>query len=123
MPHVIVDYSANLKDFEPRPLLLQINTALVETGYCEALDIKSRAHMDDVFVIGLGAEQQAYVHIKVYLLSGRDQQQKQEIGENVLKVLLSYSTLQQQDFPVQSCVELIEMPKQDYFKHVIKSQF
>lgn len=32
MPHVIVDYSANLKDFEPRPLLLQINTALVETG-------------------------------------------------------------------------------------------
>ncbi|WP_227613740.1 5-carboxymethyl-2-hydroxymuconate Delta-isomerase [Acinetobacter ursingii] len=82
MPHVIVDYSANLKDFEPRPLLLQINTALVETGYCEALDIKSRAHMDDVFVIGLGAEQQAYVHVKVYLLSGRDQQQKQEIGKN-----------------------------------------
>ena len=123
MPHVIVDYSANLKDFEPRPLLLQINTALVETGYCEALDIKSRAHMDDVFVIGLGAEQQAYVHVKVYLLSGRDQQQKQEIGKNVLKVLLSYSALQQQDFHVQSCVELIEMPKQDYFKHVIKSQF
>ena len=79
--------------------------------------------MDDVFVIGLGAEQQAYVHVKVYLLSGRDQQQKQEIGENVLKILLSYSALQQQDFPVQSCVELIEMPKQDYFKHVIKSQF
>lgn len=123
MPHVIVDYSANLKDFEPRPLLLQINTALVETGYCEALDIKSRAHKDDVFVIGLGAEQQAYVHVKVYLLSGRDQQQKQEIGKNVLKVLLSYSALQQQDFHVQSCVELIEMPKQDYFKHVIKSQF
>jgi len=123
MPHVIVDYSANLKDFEPRPLLLQINTALVETGYCEALDIKSRAHMDDVFVIGLGAEQQAYVHVKVYLLSGRDQQQKQGIGKNVLKVLLSYSALQQQDFHVQSCVELIEMPKQDYFKHVIKSQF
>ena len=123
MPHVIVDYSANLKDFEPRPLLLQINTALVETGYCEALDIKSRAHMDDVFVIGLGAEQQAYVHVKVYLLSGRDQQQKQEIGKNVLKVLLSYSALQQQDFHVQSCVELIEMPKQDYFKHVIKPHF
>ena len=79
--------------------------------------------MDDVFVIGLGAEQQAYVHVKVYLLSGRDQQQKQEIGENVLKILLSYSALQQQDFPVQSCVELIEMPKLDYFKHVIKPQF
>ncbi|MDA3578502.1 5-carboxymethyl-2-hydroxymuconate Delta-isomerase [Acinetobacter ursingii] len=123
MPHVIVDYSANLKDFEPRPLLLQINTALVETGYCEALDIKSRARQDNVFVIGLGTEQQAYVHVKVYLLSGRDQQQKQEIGKNVLKVLVSYSALQQQDFAVQSCVELIEMPKQDYFKHVIKSQF
>ncbi len=32
MPHVIVDYSANLEDFEPKLLLLKINTALVETG-------------------------------------------------------------------------------------------
>ncbi|PPZ93054.1 5-carboxymethyl-2-hydroxymuconate isomerase, partial [Acinetobacter ursingii] len=69
------------------------------------------------------AEQQAYVHVKVYLLSGRDQQQKQGIGKNVLKVLLSYSALQQQDFPVQSCVDLIEMPKKEYFKNLIKSKF
>ncbi|MBK0062097.1 MULTISPECIES: 5-carboxymethyl-2-hydroxymuconate Delta-isomerase [unclassified Acinetobacter] len=119
MPHVIVDYSANLDNVEPKQLLLKINAALVETGYCEAIDIKSRAHKDNVYVIGLETEHQAYVHVKVYLLSGRNQQQKQEIGEKILNTLISYSALQQQDFPVQSCVELIEMPKQDYFKQVI----
>ncbi|MPW43035.1 5-carboxymethyl-2-hydroxymuconate Delta-isomerase [Acinetobacter guerrae] len=123
MPHVIVDYSANLEDFEPKPLLLKINTALVETGYCEALDIKSRAHMDDAVVIGLGVEQQAYVHVKVYLLSGRSQQQKTEIGQKVLDTLRADHVLNHQKITVQSCVELIEMPKQNYFKDVIEPQF
>lgn len=119
MPHVIVDYSANLESFEPKQLLLDINSALVETGYCQAIDIKSRARKDDVFVIGLDAEQQAYVHVKVYLLSGRNQQQKTEIGQKVFKALVANSALSQQKIAVQSCVELIEMPKQDYFKQVI----
>ena len=123
MPHVIVDYSANLQDFKAQPLLLKINTALVQTGYCEALDIKSRARKDDVFVIGLDTEQHAYVHVKIYLLFGRDQQQKTEIGQKVLDTLRADHVLNHQKIAVQSCVELIEMPKQDYFKHVIEPQF
>lgn len=51
MPHIIVDYSANIEYFDPKQLLLKINNALVETGYCQAIDIKSRARKDDVFVI------------------------------------------------------------------------
>lgn len=123
MPHVVVDYSANLENFEPKQLLLEINNALVETGYCQAIDIKSRAHKDDVFVIGLETERQAYVHVKVYLLSGRNQQQKTDIGEKVFAALLADPKLNQQKIVVQSCVELIEMPKQDYFKQVIEPQF
>lgn len=123
MPHVVVDYSSNLENFEPKQLLLEINNALVETDYCQAIDIKSRAHKDDVFVIGLETEQQAYVHVKVYLLSGRNQQQKTDIGEKVFAALLADPKLNQQKIVVQSCVELIEMPKQDYFKQVIEPQF
>ncbi len=123
MPHVVIDYSANLENFEPKQLLLKINNALVETGYCQAIDIKSRARKDDVFVIGLDTEQQAYVHVKVYLLSGRNQRQKTEIGQKVFETLVADQVLNQQKISVQSCVELIEMPKQDYFKQVIKSQF
>lgn len=74
-------------------------------------------------MIGLDTEQQAYVHVKVYLLSGRNQQQKTEIGQKVFETLVADQVLNQQKISVQSCVELIEMPKQDYFKQVIKSQF
>ncbi len=123
MPHIIVDYSANIEYFDPKQLLLKINNALVETGYCQAIDIKSRARKDDVFVIGLDTEQQAYVHVKLYLLSGRTEQQKTEIGEKVLQAVTSNQSLMNQKKPIQSCVEIVEMPKQDYFKQVIKSQF
>ncbi|MCU4414047.1 5-carboxymethyl-2-hydroxymuconate Delta-isomerase [Acinetobacter sp. WU_MDCI_Axc73] len=123
MPHVVVDYSANLEDFEAKQLLLEINTVLVETGYCQAIDIKARARKDDIYLVGLDEEQQAYVHVKIYLLSGRSSDQKQEIGQKVLDCLATNAILNQQQIPVQSCVELIDMPKQDYFKQVIEKQF
>ncbi|MCL9675868.1 5-carboxymethyl-2-hydroxymuconate Delta-isomerase [Acinetobacter sp. ACZLY 512] len=123
MPHIIVDYSANIEYFDPKQLLSQINTSIIETGYCDAIDIKSRARKDDIFLIGEGDHNQAYVHVKVYLLSGRTEQQKTEIGEKVLQAITSNQSLMSQKKPIQSCVEIVEMPKQDYFKQVIKSQF
>ena len=100
MPHIIVDYSANIEYFDPKQLLLKINNAFVETGYCQAIDIKSRARKDDVFVIGLDTEQQAYVHVKVYLLSGRNQQQKTEIGQKVFETLVADQVLNHQKISV-----------------------
>lgn len=120
MPHVVVDYSANLEDFKPSELLLNINQTLVNTGYCQAIDIKARAHKNEVFVIGLNESQQSYVHTKIYLLSGRNEAQKAEIGQKVLDCLLAYSALNLQKTSVQLAVELVEMPKQDYFKQVIQ---
>ncbi len=96
MPHIIVDYSANIEYFDPKQLLSQINISIIETGYCDAIDIKSRARKDDIFLIGEGDHNQAYVHVKVYLLSGRTEQQKTEIGEKVLQTVTSNQSLMNQ---------------------------
>lgn len=86
MPHVIVDYSENLTGLNAKQLLEEINTTLVETELFSPEDIKSRARKDDVFLIGLGADQ-AYIHVKAYILSGRTAEQKQLMGEQLLAAL------------------------------------
>lgn len=62
------------------------------------------------------------MHVKVYLLSGRTEQQKTEIGEKVLQAVTSNQSLMNQKKPIQSCVEIVEMPRQQYFKTVITNQ-
>ncbi len=119
MPHVVVDYSENLTGLNAKQLLEEINTTLIETELFSPEDIKSRARKDDVFLIGLGADQ-AYIHVKAYILSGRTAEQKQFIGDQVLTALSQKNYLQQEiNQPIQLCVELIDMPREDYFKQVV----
>ncbi|MBJ8434479.1 5-carboxymethyl-2-hydroxymuconate Delta-isomerase [Acinetobacter pittii] len=119
MPHVIVDYSENLTGLNAKQLLEEINTSLVETELFSPEDIKSRARKDDVFLIGLGADQ-AYIHVKAYILSGRTAEQKQLMGEQLLAALSNKKYLQSEfNKEIQLCVELIDMPREDYFKQVV----
>ena len=74
MPHVVVDYSDNLTGINAKQLLEEINTTLIETELFSPEDIKSRARKDEVFLIGLGVDQ-AYIHVKAYILSGRTAKQ------------------------------------------------
>ena len=119
MPHVVVDYSENLTGLNAKQLLEEINTTLVDTELFSPEDIKSRARKDDVFLIGLGAEQ-AYIHAKVYILSGRTAEQKQLLGEQLLAALSNKKYLQPEFHKeIQLCVELVDMPREDYFKQVV----
>ncbi|WP_217488713.1 5-carboxymethyl-2-hydroxymuconate Delta-isomerase [Acinetobacter oleivorans] len=119
MPHVVVDYSENLTGLNAKQLLEEINITLIETELFSPEDIKSRARKDDVFLIGLGADQ-AYIHVKAYILSGRTAEQKQLIGDQLLTALSNKHYLQQEfNKEIQLCVELVDMPREDYFKQVV----
>ncbi|MFK8985185.1 5-carboxymethyl-2-hydroxymuconate Delta-isomerase [Acinetobacter seifertii] len=119
MPHVVVDYSDNLTELNAKQLLEEINSTLIETGLFSPEDIKSRTRKDDVFLIGLGADQ-AYIHVKAYILSGRTAEQKQLMGEQLLAALSNKRYLQQGfNKEIQLCVELVDMPREDYFKQVV----
>ncbi|WP_220130577.1 5-carboxymethyl-2-hydroxymuconate Delta-isomerase [Acinetobacter baumannii] len=119
MPHVVVDYSDNLTGLNAKQLLEEINTTLIETELFSPEDIKSRARRDEVFLIGLRVDQ-AYIHVKAYILSGRTAEQKQLVGEQLLAALSNKKYLPQEfNKEIQLCVELIDMPRDDYFKQVV----
>jgi 5-carboxymethyl-2-hydroxymuconate isomerase len=88
MPHCILEASGNLLD-QPdwAGLLGEINHTLVATGLFAAADIKSRFLRHDVFAIGDGDGDQAFVTLTVQILGGRTDDVKAQLSEALLPVL------------------------------------
>ncbi|MGE8560239.1 MAG: 5-carboxymethyl-2-hydroxymuconate Delta-isomerase [Acinetobacter sp.] len=119
MPHIHLEYSDNVENLEPKPLLIALNQALVDGAYVHsANDIKSRAIRQQDYVIGLRDDSQAYVHAKVSLLTGRSVELQQAISQLLLTTLEQHLP-QQSQVKLQICVEILEMQKTTYSKKII----
>ncbi|MFC6051850.1 5-carboxymethyl-2-hydroxymuconate isomerase [Acinetobacter sp. Ac_877] len=121
MPHIHLEYSDNIENLEVKPLLLSLNKALINGGYAQAgLDIKSRATCQKDYVIGDNEPNQAYIHLKLSLLTGRSVELRQEISACLLNVLTDNAP-KQEKVTVQLCVEVLEMQREIYAKKIISS--
>lgn len=120
MPHIITNYSSNLNNLDSLQLLKDVNSVLLDTMLFSEHDIKSRIFKDQNFLIGVNGIQDAYIHLKLYLLSGRSEAQKKSLGELLLNILEQKNYLKSKiDFKIQLCVEVIDMPKENYFKSTV----
>lgn len=72
MPHVTLEYSANLPGLHAPAVLASLHAALVATGKFQADDIKGRAYRCHEFRIGLELRTDAFVHLEVQVMAGRD---------------------------------------------------
>ena len=119
MPHIHVEYSDNIENLEPKPLLLALNQAMLDGAYVKAAnEVKSRAICQPDYVIGLADASQAYLHAKVSLLTGRSVELQQEISQLLLSTLEQHLPPQSQ-VKVQICVEILEMQKATYSKKIV----
>ena len=100
--------------------MVATHQAIFKAGHVsDPNDLKSRAIMQQDYMIGLNlVTDQAYVHAKFSLLSGRSVEVRQAISELVLDVMQQYIA-PQPELKIQLRVEIIEMPKQTYRKAVI----
>lgn len=72
MPHIEIDYSANLEDrLDIAGLCVVLRDAAVATGILPLAGIRVRAHRADHVVIADGNPQHAYLDIVVRLRGGR----------------------------------------------------
>jgi 5-carboxymethyl-2-hydroxymuconate isomerase len=90
MPHLVLEYSANVPDgTDPRRVLLDLHEALMASALFERKDIKSRAVRHDVFTVADGAEDRAFVALSIAILDGRPDEVKAALSEAALGVLVS----------------------------------
>jgi len=70
MPHLHMEYTANLTQLNADIALIRLNNTLVGSGQFGAeFDIKSRAIKVENFKVGTALGERAFVHVKLALLS------------------------------------------------------
>jgi 5-carboxymethyl-2-hydroxymuconate isomerase len=119
MPHLHMEYTANLPGLNADVALIRLNNTLVGSGqFASEFDIKSRAVKVDTFKVGTAMGERAFVHVKLALLSGRSPQIKLQLSESLLAVVQDLC-----EWPagveVQVCVEILDIDRESYTKTAI----
>jgi 5-carboxymethyl-2-hydroxymuconate isomerase len=92
MPHVIVEYSANIEaELPPQRLVEEIHQAAIASGIAEPVAVRTRLMRREHYRVGDGNPENAFVHIDIRARIGRTLEQKkaavQAIYDQAIKTL------------------------------------
>lgn len=114
MPHLLVEYSANLNP-DPQALLTALNDALIESGHFAEFDIKTRLFPVEHFLIG-NQDQRAFAHACLRLMPGRSLEARADLAQRLSQTLtqqLRHAT----ELQTQFSAEVLELHAPTYSKH------
>ncbi len=113
MPHFVIEYSREIEtDFDINKVMQITYDSGVASGVMQASDIKVRARPYDYY--RLFNEDDSFLHVTVFLLDGRTNEQKEQVAEILRENLQSYLA----DVTSIS-VDIRDMNRQAYKKRVL----
>ena len=88
MPNLVVEYSSSVDErVNTQGLLEDLHQVLIESGLFEVDSIKSRAQRYHSWLIGEKEDSEDFIHLNFEMLSGRDEEQKRELGRELMSIL------------------------------------
>ncbi|HVZ12916.1 MAG TPA: hypothetical protein VG894_00500 [Bauldia sp.] len=88
MPHITIEYSANVeKDVDVRSLVHAIHLAAIESGVFELAAIRTRATRREIYEIADGDPDNAFIHVDVNLAPGRGAEVRRGVAQAMLDTL------------------------------------
>lgn len=119
MPQLELEYSAELPiGDELRKLAVDLHHVIAREADADLESFKTRITPLQNVVIGDGDPKNAMVHLDIRLLSGRNNAMKFAIGEASLVALRDRLEWLVGDYQVQFTVEVHDLDRGNYFKHV-----
>jgi 5-carboxymethyl-2-hydroxymuconate isomerase len=92
MPHVTVEYSANLDGLVDLPKLLrQVHEAVMASGLFQLGAIRTRAEPRQLFVVADGDPDNAFIHVDLRIAPGRETAARQRLAQGVLDVVEAHT--------------------------------
>jgi 5-carboxymethyl-2-hydroxymuconate isomerase len=117
MPHIILEYSANLHELPSfNALFADIHQVLNREGGIKLENCKSRARIANDYYIADGHPKHAFIHLSIEFVKGRTREIKQAIGQECLKLVKDYYQAQISDH-LQITVLIDDIELDFYFKH------
>lgn len=87
MPHIIVEYSANLDgSLDIQALANDLHQVAVDSGVAEVAAIRTRAKRRDTYRVADGDPKNAFVHVTMRLRIGRSEEQRKTLADALLVV-------------------------------------
>jgi 5-carboxymethyl-2-hydroxymuconate isomerase len=118
MPHLTLEYTANLQDRAPTPeLLTSVHRVLERLGGIKIENCKSRWRKVEDWTVGEGQAPSAFVHLDLRFLEGRSEETKRAIGAATLEVLRAHFQPPDPEADLQITVEVQDIRSVVYFKH------
>jgi 5-carboxymethyl-2-hydroxymuconate isomerase len=85
MPHVIVEYSANLEGgLDAQKLCDDLHQIVIDSGVAEVAAIRTRAKRRDAYRIADGDPKNAFVHVVMRLRTGRSEDVRSKLADALL---------------------------------------
>jgi 5-carboxymethyl-2-hydroxymuconate isomerase len=88
MPHIVVEYSANLEpaiDFAK--LVREVHQTVLASGVFELGAIRTRAERRDVFVVADGDPGNGFIHVSLRVAAGRSAEKRKAVAQAVLDTI------------------------------------
>jgi 5-carboxymethyl-2-hydroxymuconate isomerase len=118
MPHVVVEYSANLEPRVDIPgLLATLHQAMLETGVAELGALRTRAARREHYVIADGDPANAFVAITLRLGHGRDAATRARVAQSVFDAACAFLEPDYARNALAISLELEEIPPPGSLKH------
>ncbi len=91
MPHLIVEYSANVEELIALDSLLdKLHACALETGVFPLGGLRVRAHRTDAYRIADKAPENGFVHVTALIGHGRPLDVQQRAGEHLMATLTAH---------------------------------
>src|SRR6185312_10402020 len=111
MPHLNIEYSANLEEaMDVQALVDRIHETALETGIFPLGGVRTRAEARKYYRIANGYPRAGYIHMMVWIGSGRDLETRRSAGERIFAALCDFTEDLYRSRPLALSFEIHEIP-------------
>jgi 5-carboxymethyl-2-hydroxymuconate isomerase len=111
MPHLNIEYSANLaEELDIHALIGRIHETALETGIFPLGGVRTRAEARSHYRIANGDPRAGYIHMMVRIGAGRDFDTRRSAGERIFAALCDFTSELYDRRPLALSFELHEIP-------------
>ena len=122
MPHLIVEYSANLESrIEISNLVRKVHEAALATAVFEAATVRTRGARREHCSIADGHPDNSFVAIIVRIATGRDAETRKRIGKTIFDTVCGYLERIYETTPIGISLEVQDMDPVEFRKNNMAS--
>jgi 5-carboxymethyl-2-hydroxymuconate isomerase len=118
MPHLIVEYSANLEpDVDIPRLVAAVHAAALETGVFPIGGIRTRAERREIYQIADGHSGNGFIHVQARIGTGRTPEVRQKAAERIFATVKAETANAFASRPLGLTFEIVEIDPVGSLKH------